>query len=119
MPTAADPAASRPAADRPRADEAAQVMPFRWQTGSCEGQPALMAVRQVITAGETFVQGFVVDSAGLSHWLFERGLPGRACCPGEPRGETEARAAHPGRRLAHPGRSPARGSSGRGRGPRC
>ena len=49
-----------------------------------------MAVRQVVTASETFVQGFVVDSAGLSHWLFERDFPARLL-PGEPRGDTEAR----------------------------
>ncbi len=76
--------------DRPRADEAAQVMPFRWQTGSFQGQPALMASRQVITPAETFVQGFVVDHAGLAHWNFEREFPAELLA-GEPRGETEAR----------------------------
>lgn len=75
--------------DRPRAEEAAQVMPFRWQTGAFDKQPALMAVRQVVTPSETFVQGFVVDGAGLSHWLFERDFPARLL-PGDARGDTEA-----------------------------
>jgi signal transduction histidine kinase len=76
--------------DRPRAEETAQVLPFRWHTGAYEGTPALMAVRQVITTGETFVQGFMVDSAGLAHWVFEREFPADLA-PGEPRGDTEAR----------------------------
>ncbi len=71
-------------------DQTAQVTPFRWQTGSWENQPALMAVRQVLSAGETFVQGFVVDGNGLQHWLFELGSPAQLL-PGEPRGETDAR----------------------------
>jgi signal transduction histidine kinase len=65
-------------------------LPFRWQTGSFQGQPALMASRQVITPAETFVQGFVVDSAGLAHWTFEREFPAELLV-GEPRGEVEAR----------------------------
>jgi signal transduction histidine kinase len=95
------PAASVPAAmivpapvtpDVPRAepDQSAQVTPFRWQTGSWEGKPALMAVRQVIGSADTSVQGFVVDSNGLSHWLYELGSPA-TLLPGEPRGETDAR----------------------------
>jgi signal transduction histidine kinase len=76
--------------DRPRAEEAAaQVMPFRWQTGAFDRQPALMAVRQVATTSETFAQGFVVDTAGLSHWLFEREFPARLL-PGDARSDTEA-----------------------------
>jgi signal transduction histidine kinase len=73
-----------------RGEEAAQVTPFRWQTGSWEGKAALMAVRQVITPSETFVQGFAVDGNGLSHWLFESGSPAKLL-PGEPRSETSAR----------------------------
>ena len=74
----------------PCADPAAQVLPFRWQTGAWEGQPALLAVRQVITAGETFAQGFVVDNLALMHLPQESGLPA-TLSPGEGRGETEAR----------------------------
>jgi signal transduction histidine kinase len=84
------PAAITPDVPRAEPDQGAQVMPFRWQTGSWEGKPALMAVRQVISAGDTSVQGFVVDSNGLSHWLYELGSPA-ILLPGEPRGETEAR----------------------------
>jgi signal transduction histidine kinase len=84
------PTAGASSSDRPRAEEAAQVTPFRWHTGAYEGHAALMAVRQVITSAETFVQGFVVDSAGLAHWVFEREFPADLA-PGEPRGETEAR----------------------------
>ena len=75
---------------RAQPDESAQVTPFRWQTGSWESSPALMAVRQVITGGETFVQGFAVDHSGLQHWLFELGSPAKLL-PGEPRAATDAR----------------------------
>jgi signal transduction histidine kinase len=83
-------AASTPKPPQAQPDQNAQVTLFRWQTGSWEGKPALMAVRQIITAGETFVQGFVVDNSGLSHWLFDLGSPA-VLAPGEPRGETDAR----------------------------
>jgi signal transduction histidine kinase len=83
-------AATSSEAPRPQPDQFAEVTPFRWQTGSWEGQPALMAVRQVISTGETSVQGFVVDGNGLQHWLFELGSPAKLI-PGEPRGETDAR----------------------------
>jgi signal transduction histidine kinase len=74
----------------PCVDVPAQVLPFRWQTGAWQGQPALLAVRQVITGGETFTQGFMVDSLALMHLPQESGLPARLL-PGEGRGETEAR----------------------------
>jgi signal transduction histidine kinase len=74
----------------PCADQAAQVLPFRWQTGAWEGQPALLAVRQVLTGGETYAQGFVIDKLALMHLPHENGLPA-ALSPGEGHGETEAR----------------------------
>lgn len=85
------PAALISSPERPREEEAsAQVMAFHWQTGAFKGQPALMAIRRVVTSGETFAQGFVVDSEAMLHWLFESGLPARIA-PGEPRGDNEAR----------------------------
>ena len=83
------PAAITPDVRRAQPDQTAQVTPFRWQTGSSK-LAALMARREVIGAGETWVQGFVVDSNGLSHWLYELGSPA-TLLPGEPRGETDAR----------------------------
>jgi signal transduction histidine kinase len=74
----------------PRPDELAQVTPFRWQTGLWEGKPTLMAVRQVITVDQTYVQGFVVDNGGLSHWTFEQGFPADLL-PGDSSGDTEVR----------------------------
>ncbi len=85
------PATSATAPEPARNDEeAAQVTPFNWRTGSWQGQPALVAVRQVITSNETFVQGFAVDGNGLEHWLLESGSPAKLV-PGEPRAETSAR----------------------------
>ncbi len=74
----------------PCADQPAQVLQFRWQTGAWRGEPALLAVRQVITGGEAFAQGFVVDKIALLHLPHERGLP-TTLRPGDGRGETEAR----------------------------
>jgi signal transduction histidine kinase len=87
--TTNDPAPARKSPP-PCADQPAQVLPFRWQTGAWQGQAALLAIRQVITGGETFAQGFVVDQLALLHLPHENGLPA-ILTPGEGRGETEAR----------------------------
>ena len=77
-----------------------------------------MASRQVITPAETFVQGFVVDGAGLAHWMFEREFPAELL-PGEPRGETEARLPILGAAWRIRGRPPPAHRAGRRPGPPC
>jgi signal transduction histidine kinase len=72
----------------PCADQPAQVLPLRWQTGSWAGKPALFAIRQVITGGATFSQGFLVDKVALLH--FPQEMP-TSLLPGEGRRDTEAR----------------------------
>jgi signal transduction histidine kinase len=80
------PAPARP----PCADQPAQVLPFRWQTGAWAGQPALFAIRQVITGGATFSQGYLVDKVALLHFPQDTTLP-TALLPGEGHRDTEAR----------------------------
>jgi signal transduction histidine kinase len=77
-------------AEPPRPDELAQVTPFRWQTGAWKGEPTLMAIRQVITVDQTYVQGFAVDSGCLPHWFYDGGFPA-ALQPGEPRKPVDAK----------------------------
>jgi signal transduction histidine kinase len=79
-----------PGPPQPDQEEVIQVSPFRWQTGRWKEKPALLALRQVQVAGETYTQGFVVNSGCLSHWrMSDGGLPA-SLEPGTPQGPGDA-----------------------------
>lgn len=51
------------------------VAPLAWRVASIDGQPALLAVRQVTTPDGVLTQGLVVDRARVESWLADRGGP--------------------------------------------
>ncbi len=51
------------------------VAPLAWRVAMIDGQPALLAVRQVTTPDGVLTQGLVVDRAEVEGWLADRGGP--------------------------------------------
>ncbi len=69
------PRPATPAAATPPAPVFITVAPLGWRAAMIDGQPALLAVRQVTTPDGVLTQGLVVDRAQVEAWLEERGGP--------------------------------------------
>jgi len=63
---------------------------FQWHSVSLEGQPVLVALRQVSTPTANLTQGFVVQRAALDDLLHDAPYPAQLK-PGPPENETEVR----------------------------
>jgi len=66
------------------------VGPFQWHRVALEGQPALLALRQVSTPAVALTQGFVIRREEIQRLLEDSPYPVRLK-PGPPTSETEAR----------------------------
>jgi len=88
-----DSSASRAKKSRPEPVADAQVKifvgPLKWRTVYLQGEPTLVALREVTTPQNRRLQGFVLSSAGLEDYFRAVDMPARLL-PGRPRADTDA-----------------------------